>query len=442
MRSYRTTRRAAAIAVTAALAAGLLAGCASDDGDDSAKDTGGDSSGKTTLNVGLFGVFGYQEAGLYAEYEKLHPNIKIKQTTVERNENYYPALLTHLSAGSGLSDIQGIEIANIAEITSTQADKFMDLSKVEGASKDNFFPWKAAQGSTKDGKLIGLGTDIGPMALCYRKDLFEAAGLPTDRDKVAELWKGDWKKWVDAGNQYKAKAPKGTAWTDGAAGVFNAAISSSATRYVDDSGNYIYKDNPDVRAAFDLAADAAANGLTAKTGEPFTEPWNQAIANGKFATISCPAWMLGTLKDKGGDKAKGKWDIAVPPKGGNWGGSFLGVPEAGKNKEEAAKLAAWLTAPEQQAKLFAKQGSFPSSPQAAAMPEIKTAKNDYFPEVPYGEIFSATAADIPVQVIGAKDQTVQENFVRSGLLLVEQGKQDKDGAWDAAIKAIDNALDQ
>ena len=60
--------------------------------------------------------------------------------------------------------------------------------------------------------------------------------------------------------------------------------------------------------------------------------------------------------------------MAAAPKPGNWGGSFLAVPKAGKNTEEAAKLAAWLTAPEQQAKLFAKRGSFPSAQAAYALP--------------------------------------------------------------------------
>ena len=41
--------------------------------------------------------------------------------------------------------------------------------------------WKAKAATDADGRLIGYGTDFGPEAVCYRTDLFEAAGLPTDR---------------------------------------------------------------------------------------------------------------------------------------------------------------------------------------------------------------------------------------------------------------------
>ena len=74
--------------------------------------------------------------------------------------------------------------------------------------------------------------------------------------------------------------------------------------------------------------------------------------------------MLGTIKGNSKPDAAGKWAVATAPKGGNWGGSFLTVPKSGKNVEEAQKFVAWLTAPEQQAKLFKVQGSFPSAPAA------------------------------------------------------------------------------
>ncbi len=131
---------------------------------------------------------GFKEAGLYAEYEKLNPDIKIEENVVERNENYYPALVNHLTTNSGLMDVQAIEVANIAEVVGTQADKFTDMSKVEGVKKEGWLPWKWEQATTKDGQTIGLGTDVGPMAICYRKDLFEKAGLPSDRAEVGKLW--------------------------------------------------------------------------------------------------------------------------------------------------------------------------------------------------------------------------------------------------------------
>ncbi|MET7618072.1 ABC transporter substrate-binding protein [Streptomyces sp. NPDC005408] len=436
-------RRAVILAVVAALGAGLLAGCAkdSDEPTGSASNGGGGGKGKTTLTVGVFGAFGLKEAGLYDEYMKLHKNIEIKQTSIERNENYYPQLLTHLGSGSGLADIQAVEVNNIAEITATQGGKLIDLGKTEGVQKDAYLPWKWAQATTKDGKTIALGTDIGPQGICYRKDLFAKAGLPTDREAVGKLWAGDWNKYLDAGQQFKAKAPKGTAFVDSATGVMSAITGSNENRFYDKDGKIVYKTNPAVKQAWDIAASFATEGLTGKL-QQFTPAWDQGFANGTFATVSCPAWMLGYIQDKGGAAGKDKWDVAAAPKPSNWGGSFLTVPDAGKNKEEAAKLAAWLTAPEQQARLFAKRGSFPSAKAAYSLPEVSGAKHAYFGNAPIGEIFSKAAEGVPVQIIGPKDLIIAQNLGDIGMLQVDQkGRSSKEG-WDAAVKAIDNALDQ
>ncbi|WP_143673536.1 extracellular solute-binding protein, partial [Streptomyces griseiscabiei] len=129
----------------------------------------GGGGGKTKITLGLFGTAGFEESGLYKEYEKLNPDIDIEQTVVERNENYYPALLNHLTTGSGLQDIQMIEVGNIAEIVQTQSDKLLDLSKY--GKKSDYLEWKWQQATTSGGQTIAVGTDVGPMAICYRKDL-------------------------------------------------------------------------------------------------------------------------------------------------------------------------------------------------------------------------------------------------------------------------------
>ena len=120
----------------ALLAAALVfavAGCGGDDDDGNGEAQGSESTASAasdepvTLSVGLFGTFGYKEAGLYDEYIELHPNVTIEETSIEFEQDYYKALQTHLAGGAGLSDIQGIEVARIAEVTQTQADKWADL---------------------------------------------------------------------------------------------------------------------------------------------------------------------------------------------------------------------------------------------------------------------------------------------------------------------------
>ncbi|MFG3494312.1 ABC transporter substrate-binding protein [Streptomyces sp. NPDC047928] len=431
-RTGRAARRAArAVALVAVAAAALLGGCAGSDG-------GGD--GRTRLTVGVFGSFGYQEAGLYDTYMRLHPDVVIEQTSITRNENYYPQLLTHLVSGSGLADIQAVEVANIAEITATQADKLEDLGTARGVREEDFLPWKWAQGTARDGRTVALGTDIGPQAVCYRKDLFARAGLPTDRDEVGALWAGDWAKYRDTGLRYAAKAPPGTAFVDSASGVLAAINGSAATRFYDRDGRVVYRTNPAVKEAWNLAASFATAGLTARL-QQFTPAWDQAYANGTFATVVCPAWMLGYIQDKAGPAGRGRWDVAAAPRPGNWGGSFLVVPSAGRHTAEAVRLAAWLTAPDQQATLFRERGSFPSASAVYTRPEVAGARHPYFGDAPIGAVFSRAAEGVPVTVIGPKDLVIAQNLADVGMLQVEQKGRSPEDAWQAAVRTIDNALD-
>ncbi|MGW0362499.1 ABC transporter substrate-binding protein [Streptomyces sp. NPDC002990] len=446
MRAQARTRRTLLTLGTAVTAAALLlTGCAQDAAPGpGASGSAGGGGAKTTLTVGVFGAFGLQEAGLYDEYMAQNPGIKIVQTSIERNENYYPQLLTHLGTGSGLADIQAVEVNNIAEITATQADKLVDLAKAPGVDKAAYLPWKWAQGTAsaaKGGATVGLGTDIGPQGICYRKDLFQAAGLPTDRGSVGALWAGDWNKYLEAGKAYQAKAGAGKAFVDSASGVMAAVTGSSGQRFYDDEGKIVYKTNPAVRGAFDMAARFATEGLSAKL-QQFTPGWDQGFANGAFATISCPAWMLGYIQDKAGPAGKDQWDVAQAPKPSNWGGSFLIVPKAGKHTEEAAKLAAWLTAPAQQARLFEKRGSFPSASATYELPAVSQARHPYFGGAPIGEIFSRAAQGVPVTVLGPKDLVIAQNLADIGMLQVDQKGRTPQEGWEAAVKAIDNALDQ
>jgi cellobiose transport system substrate-binding protein len=422
----------------------LAAGCGGDDESNASADGGGDTGSATasaepvTLNVGLFGTFGYKEAGLYDEYMAEHPNVTIKETSVEQEGEYYQALQTRLAANSGLADIQGIEVGRIAEVTQLQGDKWVDLNTL-GADElaDTFFDWKWQAAQTADGKVLGLGTDTGPLAICYRRDLFEKAGLTSDRDELAQQW-GSWEDYLDFGREYVAKAKH--PFMDSSGGLYNAILGQSELQYYDEDGNPIYDSNPAVKEAWDLAATAAEEGLTAKLKQ-FDTAWNQGFANGAFATIACPAWMIGYIKGQAGDEASGQWDVAlIPGDGGNWGGSYLSIPAASEHPQEAYDLIKWLTAPEQQIKMWTTAQHFPSSSTAAADPDVESATDDYFSGAPIGELFKQSADSLPVAILGQKDGTIKDT-ITNGLLLIEQQGDDPDTAWEKTLDDIQNAIE-
>ncbi|MDQ1741041.1 MAG: cellobiose transport system substrate-binding protein, partial [Pseudonocardiales bacterium] len=178
-RMSRTTTRVASAVAVAALGLAGAAGCSSDKKSNAPADA--NANAKVTLSIGLFGTFGFKEAGLYDAYTKAHPNITIKEDTVEQSGDYWTRLKTRLASGSGLADIQGIEIGFVSDVVQNHANQFVDFAALpEGNQlKSSFYDWKWQQ-ATAEGKTLGLGTDAGPEAICYRSDLLKKAGLASD----------------------------------------------------------------------------------------------------------------------------------------------------------------------------------------------------------------------------------------------------------------------
>ncbi|WP_432826036.1 ABC transporter substrate-binding protein [Dactylosporangium sp. CA-092794] len=385
---------------------------------------GAGSNGTITLNVNLFGNFGYKD--LYAQYEKDHPNIKIQEHTAAYNDHHRD-LATHLAAGSGAGDIEGIDTGFIAQMRE-RGNLFADLGTDR---QSQYLDWKWKASLTKDGKQIAYGTDVGGLAICYRRDLFEKAGMPTDRDQVSAAWHSGWDKYIEFGKQYAQKAPTGSAFFDGGGQLFNAIIGQASTGYYSEDNTIVVGTNPEVRAAWDLSVQAIQSNLSAKLIGSSQE-WNNGFAKDQFATIACPAWMMTKIKDQS-KQAAGKWDVAeVPAGGGNWGGSYLAVPKQGKHIEEAKALAAWLTAPEQQAKVFTQQGNLPSIPSLYDKPEIAQYKDPFFNNAPVGQLFTAAAKQLKPQYQGPRAGDIQTT-IRDALVRIEQGKQSPDDSWKQMV---------
>ena len=397
------------------------------------------AAGPTELSVSLFGTFGYDEVGLFRQYEAENPGVTIRYESTQGEDKYWPALQTRLNSNSGLADVQGIEVARIADVVTNQADRWTDLRETPARDAvGRYLGWKEKAATTPDGAVLGLGTDIGPMGICYRSDLLAQAGLPTDPAQLAAQMP-DWNAFLALGEKYKAAAPTGTSWHDSAGGLYNAIVSTQQQIYYDQAGSLVYATNPAVRQAFDTAARAGQAGLTAKL-EQFVDPgWDQGFGSGRFATIACPSWMIGYIKGKAGDAGAGKWNVTTLPggAGGNWGGSYLAIPASSPNKEQAAKLIAWLTAPEQQAKVFAQVGNFPSTTQAIT--QVAETTDPYFTGAPIGKIFSDSAQKAPVQVLGPQDGVVK-NAMTQALLAVETGGATPDTAWADAGTKIQNQV--
>jgi len=430
-----TARRRRLVFAAASVAAlsMLVTACGSSNSD---KGTAAKSTEPVTLKVQDFGLFGY--ADLYKQYMAAHPNVKIVESAEGDLGKYTTALTQHIAAGSGAGDVVAIEEGSIIQFLQAP-DKFVNFQE-HGSNdiKGNWLPWKYEQATTSDGKdTIGLGTDVGGLAMCYRSDLFKKAGLPTDRDAVSALWP-DWNSYLATGKKFQQKAPGKTKFLDSATNTYNAILMQVAGQspgytYFDKNNQLVIDSNPAVKTAWDTTNSLLSAGLSANL-KSFTPEWNAAFKSGAFATIACPAWMTGYIKGQAGASGSGKWDIAsVPGLSGSWGGSFLAVPTQSKHQAEAIDLAKFLSNPAGQLAAFKAAGNLPSSPQDHQDPALLDFKNDYFSNAPVAQIFVKGAANLKPVYLAAKNQAVRD-AVENDLRSVEQKKRTSDQAWQQAIK--------
>jgi cellobiose transport system substrate-binding protein len=432
----RNTRKPWLVLTAGLAGTALLTACgggnAADGGDPAAGGgNGGNGDGQpVTLTLATFNEFGYEE--LISEYQELNPHVTIEHRKAATSNEARDNMNTRLAAGSGLADIEAIEVDWLPELMQ-YPDQFVDLadSEVEGRWLD----WKEQQATTQDGKLIGYGTDIGPQGICYRADLFEEAGLPSDRDEVADLLGNTWESYFSAGEEFTANSD--VAWFDSAGAIYQGMVNQEEAAYETTDGEPIPLDENDTaRELYDTVLEAAVERDLSAGLSQWSEDWFNAFQSDGFATMLCPGWMLGVIE--GSAAGVEGWDIAdtFPGGGGNWGGSFLTVPAQGDNQEEAKALAAWLTAPEQQIKAFQAKGTFPSQVEALESDELTGMTNEFFNDAPTGQILANRAAAVEVSPFKGPNYFAIHNTVADAITRVDtDGTDDPDTSWEKAVQA-------
>jgi cellobiose transport system substrate-binding protein len=414
----RTSRRTMAAAIAGAATLALVAtGCAGA-GDTSSEDP-------ESLTLATFNDFGYTEE-LLAEFTA-ETGIEIVHnkaaTSNDARANYFQKL-----GSGGLADVEAVEIDWF-----TEAMQYADLlAPVPADLQGRWLDWKEASATDSEGNLIAYGTDIGPQGVCYRADLFEAAGLPTDRAEVAALFDGDWDNFFDVADQYKAAT--GKPFIDSANSALQGIVNQLEIAYEETDGSIVATENPDIEAAYQLVVERAVP-VSAYAGQ-WSEDWFASLAGGEFAVMLCPGWMLGVISGNAAETTG--WDIAdaFPGGGGNWGGSYLTVPANGANVEAAGKLAAWLTSPETQMKAFANAGTFPSQVDALGSAELAEATNEYFNNAPTGEILTARAEAITVATFKGPKYFQFHDALQNAVTRVFDGLEDADTSWNTWVTEV------
>jgi len=371
-------------------------------------------------------------SNLLKEWETVNPNIKVKVKTADFNA-HHDGLLTQLIAGSG-PDIACVEVGYSSRFKA-YPQLFTNLGKTFKANtlEKSFINWRWEQGVARDGTIIGIPTDVGGLAMCYRQDLLKKAGLPNERGAVSAATSTPEKLTAFA---KKYVAATGKPFLDNVGSLFEGVSRQGAdgVQFYDKKTDKIVE-VPQVKKAYDLAATFASQKLSAEI-ELWSSDWNQGMGNGAFAAMLCPSWLLSNIQNNAKD-IPGAWDVAQMPGGGaNWGGSQLVIPKFASHPKEAWAFISWVLAPAQQLKLFLDKGVLPTTPVVYKDPTFVAAKNVAWNNAPIGKIYSEVVMAIKKPIYEGKYQVSVKDAYNAAVGRMASGKQTPEASWAQLMKEI------
>lgn len=327
MPSTRWSRKCASVLA----AAGLLAVAACSGGD------GGSGDGPVHVTVWAW----YPEfKGVVEAFNASHKDIQVDWTNVGTGPDQYAKLKTAFTAGTGAPDVAMVEFQQIP--TFLILDALVDMGQYgAGEDEDLYAEWAWSQ-ATDGEKVYAIPVDGGPMALMYRKDLFDANQIPVPTT---------WEEYADAAARMKAADPDAYIASFGSdGGWLNGLMWQAGCRpygySLAKAKDQVKIDltNPDCEKVIEFYGDLVERDLMA-TDPFFTADATAALDSGKYWTWAAAGWtpgyVAGSLKN-----TAGKWAVAPMPqwtKGadeqGDWGGSTFTVTRQADNPEAATVVA-------------------------------------------------------------------------------------------------------
>ena len=323
MKRFPRTTLAVTVAGAASFAL-VMSGCSAGAG------TGQSTDENITLTVATFNEFGYED--LFAEYEKANPNITITHKKAATSNEARDNFTTRLAAGSGLADVEAVEVDWLPELMQ-YSDQFVDLTSDErrgplarledrGRDRRRRPPHRLRHRHRPRGHLLPLRPVRGRRSADRPR-----RGRRAPRRRAGTSYFAVGEQFAAAGRTCRCStppAPPTRAWSTSSRHAYENPTTAPI----------IATDNPEVKEVYDDRSRRPAPTLSAHLGQ-WSDDWTASFQNDGFATMLCPGWMLGVIS--GNAEGVTGWDVAdvFPGGGGNWGGSYLTVPTQSKHQAEA-----------------------------------------------------------------------------------------------------------
>ncbi len=361
MTATKTSRR-----WLAAMAGGMLlfaAACGSSDSSSSSSAAaGGGGSGSAAAGGGDSGGGDAPACDPAASGEKVNLNFyswipgieKVVDTWNKANPDIQVTVATGPSGNAGAYQnfSNGIKAGNAPDLMQIEFDRLPNfriqdgLANIAGCpgvadSKSQFVDWTWTQATFgEENAVYAIPQDTGPMALFYRKDLFEKNNIAVPTT---------WDEFKTAAETVKSKGAFITNFSSGDPNQFAGFVWQNKGKWFENA-----EEGWKVELTSQPSTDVANywQGLIdAKLVSPaknFTDEWNKAADSGQLWAWVSAVWGNTTISQNAPSTA-GKWAVAPMPQwtagdtaAGNWGGSTTAVFKGSKHPAEAAKFALWL----------------------------------------------------------------------------------------------------
>ncbi|MFC7527636.1 ABC transporter substrate-binding protein [Actinoplanes sp. GCM10030250] len=398
----RFPMRSLSIVLTSALA---LTACSSG-GDDEATTPAGaascaPSSGPVTLNYTTW-IPGIET--VVKAWNDKNPNIQVKvQTGPNGNGGTYQNFFNQLKAGNA-PDLGHIEYDALPSFRVQDGLENLAACSEVTAAKDQFVDWTWGQVTFgEENSVFGVPQDAGPMALFYRKDLFEKNNIPVPTT---------WEEYAAAAEKVKTAGGFITNFSQSDINQFAGLAWQAGGRWFANDGSKwtVSMTDENTKKVADYWQGLLDKKLVSAV-PPWTTEWDNAYNTSKAWTWVSAVWGANSIMS-GAPDTSGKWAVAPMPQwtsggtvAGNWGGSATAVFKGSKHPYEAAKFALWLNTSEEALTLLNKEAQlYPATKAGASLPALSEGVEFYGGQKIY-DVFAQASTQVAADFVWGPTMT-------------------------------------
>jgi len=323
-------------------------------------------------------------------WNEKNPDIQVKvQTGPNGNGGTYKNFFNQLSAGNApdLGQIEYDALPNFrVQDGLTNLASCADVSE----SEDDFIDWTWNQVTFgEDDAVYAIPQDTGPMAMYYRKDLFEAAGIPVPTT---------WDEYAAAAAKIREQGGYITNFPQNDVNWFAGLVWQKDGSWFTNDGDAwdVTLTSPESEEVADYWQNLIAGDLVSKV-PAWTDEWNNAYNTGSDWTWISAVWGANSISS-GAPDTSGNWAVAPMPqwtageeKAGNWGGSSTAVLTGSEHPYEAAQFALWLNTDDEALTMLNKEANlYPATKDGLTLPVLSEGVEFYGNQKIY-DIFAAAA---------------------------------------------------